>query len=301
MALAGLGDYEPSHAERALDRMFQGLAFALRSGDRVLLKPNLVSSRRGALPCSEPALAAAVCRRLLDLGARITVADSPAFGAAASVARATGLAAALEPLGLAVTSLGKAEKKPLPSGGAVGVSRVALEQDLIVNVPRLKAHGQMRVSACVKNLFGCVPGMRKAVYHYRYGDRGARFPEMLLAVMQSLPPVLSILDGVRAMHVTGPIGGKPFELGLIAASMNPVACDTAAYAILGLDPGQVPLWREAQRQGLMGARKEQLSFPLEAPGDFDAADFIVPERLDPETFDPFRLLRGGVKRFLARI
>jgi uncharacterized protein (DUF362 family) len=301
VALTGLVDYEPSYAARALGRMLQSLDFGLRSGDRVLLKPNLVSSRRGVLPCSEPALVAALCRFLQELGARVTVADSPAFGSAGGVARSVGLAAALEPLGLRVENPGRPVKTNLPSGGAVGVSREALEQDLIVNVPRLKAHGQMRVSACVKNLFGCVPGMRKALYHYRFGDRGARFSEMLLTVMHSLPPVLSVLDGVRAMHVTGPIGGEALDLGFLAASMNPVACDTAAYTILGLEATQVPLWREAQRQGLRGARKEELVFPLDPPGAFDAQGFIVPEKLDPETFDPFRLLRGGVKRFLARI
>ena len=48
------------------------------------------------------------------------------------------------------------------------------------------------------------------------------------------------------MHRHGPTNGEPYPLGLLAAAANPVALDTAVFTLLGLSPGQVPLWREAR-------------------------------------------------------
>jgi uncharacterized protein (DUF362 family) len=216
------------------------------------------------------------------------------------VAKKSGLAAALATLGLDVKTLDDPVPVDLSSGGCIGVSRTALEAQCIVNVPRLKAHCQMRVTACVKNLFGCVPGMRKALAHSRLGERGNRFEAMIMDVYLALPPVFSVLDGVTAMHVTGPSGGKPVALGFMAAG-DSVAVDSAVYQMLGLGPGEIALWREAQERGLPGAFACDLAFPLSRPGDFDCSAFEVPRALDPVSFNPWRLATGAVKRAKERL
>lgn len=292
--------YQEHLLSPALTRLFDAVGPSGLGGANVLVKPNLVSARKGALACSEPAFVAGVCQALFDAGARITVADSPAFGTAAGVARKCGLARALDPLDLHVETLDKPVRLDLASGGCIGVSGRALDADLIVNVPRLKAHCQMRVTACVKNLFGCVPGMRKAVAHHRLGERGKRFEAMILDVHESLPPVFSILDGITAMHVTGPSGGKPLALGFLAAGES-VAVDTAVYGMLDLTPERVALWREARKRDLPGALAEDLGYPLARPGDFDCSAFVVPDQLDPVSFNPWRLATGAIKRFKERL
>jgi uncharacterized protein (DUF362 family) len=270
------------------------------AGARVLVKPNLVAPRNAALSCTEPDLARAVCAALLDLGLRVTVADSPAFGSAARVARAAGLDRTLKPLGLVVRSLKRPAPLALSFGGRIGLSRDALEHDLILNLPRLKAHGQMRITAAVKNLFGCVTGCRKALAHAVIGDAPGLFPRLIVEVMAALPPVRTLLDGRLAMHRTGPIQGDPFALGLLAASSDPVALDTAVYALLGLSPEQVPLWAECRRRGLPGADPANLRYPLDQPRAFDPAGFLLPEPLEPIVFKPLRLLRGRLKSLLGR-
>lgn len=300
VALAACASYQRPLPNSALAELFSALGPNVTPGLKVLVKPNLVSSRKGALACSEPEFVAAVCRMLLDLGAKVQVADSPAFGTAAGVARKCGLADALSHLGLDVQTLDDPVPVDLPSGGCMGVSRRALEAELIVNAPRLKAHCQMRVTACVKNLFGCVPGMRKALAHHRLGDRGSRFEAMIMDVYLALPPVFSVLDGVTAMHVTGPSGGEPVSLGFMAAG-DSVAVDTAVYQMLGLRPGDVALWREARERGLPGARSEDLRYPLARPGDFDCSGFVAPGVLDPVSFNPWRLATGAVKRIKERL
>ena len=79
---------------RLLDRAGLASSFSLRSA-RVLVKPNLLTAT--PLACTSPVVVAAVCRWLLDQGARVRVGDSPGFGTATAVARQTGLAEALRP------------------------------------------------------------------------------------------------------------------------------------------------------------------------------------------------------------
>lgn len=300
VALAKCPSYEPKKLASCIPALLEAAGIAFRFGEHILVKPNLVAAR-GALACTQPAIAAAVCTYLQDHGVRITVADSPAFGSAAGVAAKCGLAEALQPLGLTVETLGDPTPLHLTLGGSVGVSRLASEVDRIMNLPRLKAHCQMRITAATKNLFGCVCGMRKAIAHTRFGERGNRFESMIVDVCEALAPVVTVLDGITAMHKSGPTGGEPFRLGLLGVSANHYAMDTALYQILGLSPDDLPVWHESQRRGIAGTRPQDLSFPLASPQDFDATNFIVPQALDPVSFRPARLATGALKRLYARL
>lgn len=267
-------------------------------GARVLVKPNLL--RPNPLTCTHPEVVRAACLCLLEHGLCPTVADSPGFGTARGVARAIGLADALRPLGLAVSPLRRAQSVPLHNGGRWRVSRLALESDAVLSIPRVKAHCQMRVTLAVKNLFGCVLGLHKALAHCTEGGSAAIFAGALHDMHAALPPVLALADGVTAMHVTGPSGGQPFALGCIAASTHAQALDTALCTLLGLTPDVVPLWAAAQNRALPGSRVEDLAWPLLAPQDFDASGFIVPELIDV-TFKPQRLLHSLCRRIFARM
>lgn len=302
MALARQADYAPAGLGQTVDALFAAGGFAPGRGARVLVKPNLVSATRGPLACTEPAVVAAACAWLLDCGCRPWVGDSPAFGTARSVGRKIGLAAALAPLRVPLRSLSRPRRLALDfsEGGGIGVSRDALEADLILSLPRLKAHCQVRLTGAVKNLFGCVVGARKALAHSRHGERGARFESLLVQVMAALPPVFTLLDGVVAMHRTGPTGGDPITLGFLAASPSPAALDTALFTALGQTPRDIATWAECQRRNLPGARLEEVAFPLLRPEAFDFSGFLVPGALDPVSFHPLRLARGAWKRLTAR-
>lgn len=301
VALTRLASYDHAPLADRLDAALAAAGFAPPPGARVLVKPNLVSAMRGALACTQPQVATAACRWLLDRGCTVTVADSPAFGTAAGVAEKCGLADALQPLGLSVRGFSRTRPLTLSFGETVGLSADARAHDHILNLPRLKAHCQMRVTGAVKNLFGCVTGMRKALAHTRFGEQGNRFEAMILDVLDALPPVTTVLDGVVCMHVQGPSGGEPYHLGLLGASRSPVALDTAAYLILHLSPAEVALWRESVARGIPGARPEEVDYPLEQPGAFDADGFVLPGNLKPVTFHPMRLAKGAVKRLYAKL
>lgn len=265
------------------------------SGSRILLKPNFVALRNAALSCTHPQIIFAAARYCREHGATVLVGDSPAFGTAQAIADATGLTGLLRPLDIHVMTLRRAVRIK-SSGVAVPVSADALEADLILNLPKFKAHSQMRFSGAVKNLFGCIPGPHKAWLHALHGDKGTTFSEMICGLLDILPPVFNLLDGVVAMHHTGPIAGEQFPLNLLGASRNAVALDTAACQVLGREVDMFPIWAQCLRAGLPGSRHEELSYPILRPEDIDGKNFILPEVLKPESFRPDVLLRSLVKR-----
>ena len=304
VALLRQDTYDRAALRRAVDALFAALELPALRGLAVLVKPNLVSRANAALCCTRPEVARAVCEHLLDHGARPFVADSPAFGSGRRVARAAGYFEALAGLGVPIGNLDRPVALRLPEeagGGTIGVSRRALEADRIVSLAKLKAHGQFRVTASTKNLFGCVCGCRKALAHVRLGDRPLRMERLILALRAALPPALGLADGIEAMHRGGPIHGQPYPLGLLGAAADTLALDAALFALLGQTPETVPLWAEALRQGLPGADPAQARFPLAGPDEFDATGFAVQPTLDPMRFEPLRFVRGRVKSLLHRL
>ena len=295
--LERLPDYASPELDAVAGRLLELSGCCPARGDQVLVKPNLVAPSNTALSCTHPAVVRAVCRYLADCGARITVGDSPAFGTARIVARASGLDKALAGLPAPIVNLTRPRQLALTLGGSVGVSSQALDAALIVNVPRFKVHDQMRLTLAVKNFFGCVAGFRKSLAHQRHGENGTRFESMLMDVCQAMPRSVSIVDGVAAMHVCGPAKGKPYALGLLGACADPVALDTALHAVLGLPADGTPLGEEAARRGLV----EELAYPLRRPDEFDAHGFILPGCLAPVAFKPGRFLKGRLKSLYIRL
>ena len=305
--LAKAGDYDNAAAKKVAD-LLDYIDIPLSGGDAVLVKPNLLRAENTGVTCTNALIIAAVCRYLRDHGCRVTIGDSPGFGTAKGVAGSIGLDAALAKAGCAdipIVTLDSPRNRPLTLGGHVGLSRMALEADHIVSIPKLKAHSQMRVTGAVKNLFGCVSGVRKAFLHARHGDTlkdgVSVFPSAIVDIMGHLPRVTTVLDGIRAMHVTGPSGGEPFAANLLAVSESPTATDTAIYAMLGVSPGEIPVWHELRRRNEPGAFFEEIVLTGEAIEHFDFSGFVLPEKLNPETFNPARLLISTAKRLWARV
>ncbi len=302
VALAQCRDYQGETLEQAVGALLEAVGCRPARGARILVKPNLLAATPpDFLPCTHPLVVRAVCRYLLDFGAEVRVGDSPSFGKGADIARKIGLTEALADLPVPLVELDKPIRVRLSfKGGRAGISRRAMDNDLILNLPKLKVHRMLRLTGAVKNFFGCVTGIRKALLHVVYGSWGTRFERMLLDLQDHLPPSFSLLDAVTAMHVGGPVHGQPFQLGLLGASRSPVALDAAVFSLLGLTAGEVATWQEARRRGLPGAEVSDLRYPLEPPQAFDAQCFEIPRELDPVGFHPIRLARSSFRHLKAK-
>lgn len=296
VALARCQDYHSPVLSETVGALLEAIGYRPAPGDRVLVKPNLLAATPpDFLPCTHPQVVRAVCRYLLDWGARVQVGDSPSLGTAAHIAARIGLNEALADLGVPLVELHhpKVVRLSFP-GGRAGLSRLALDNDLILNLPKLKVHRMLRLTGAVKNFFGCITGLRKALMHGVYGWSN-RFESMLLDLHDHLPPSLSLMDAVTAMHVGGPVHGQPYNLELLAASPSAVGLDAAVFSLLGLSALEVATWREALRRRLPGAALSDLWYPLEPPQAFANNGFQIPQDLDPVGFNPIRLLRNFFK------
>jgi len=303
VALARCRTYELAELKGTVDRIFTAAGFSIRPGTIVLLKPNLVSAGSAPqhLACTSPALVRAVAEWLTDFGARIGIGDSPAFGSGRLVMRACGMLQRLSGLTVEVFNFDRAVSVTLPCGFKVPVARAALECDVLLNLPKFKAHGQMYVSLAVKNYFGVVAGWRKALHHVLNGDIGNSFEKLLVDLPGLFPDTFSLVDGIVAMQRTGPMKGDPHPLGVLAGAFDPVALDTALLEVIGAESGRSPLWCECLRRGLPGTNPNLLSYPISNPEELQVEDFHLPELLNPVTFHPGRVLVGGCRRLLPRI
>lgn len=302
VALLRCARYEAPLVREAVARTLEASGLVVGRGQRVLVKPNLLMPK--LLACTHPQVVAAACAWLLERGARVEVADSPGFGRAAAVARAIGLDAALRPLGLAVAPPDRAARVELALPGGrrtrLMVSRRALECDLVLSAARVKAHSQMGLTLTVKNCFGCVQGLRKALVHAREGREPELFADCMAALWAALPPVAALADGVTAMHVTGPGRGEPFALGLVGASCSAPALDTALRELLGAR--ETPLEAALARRAATGAAaRPRAVYPLLTPEQCRAQGFVVPAELMHTSFRPGRLAQSLLRRVWAAV
>lgn len=290
-------EYESTMLDAATALVLEESGFKISPSDKVLLKPNMVTSRN-PLACTHPNIIISLCRYLLDCGAKVVVADSPSYGSAKQVASSIGLLSGLNKIGVAIKTLGHPVPLKLSFGNEIGISRDALETDIILNVPRLKAHCQFRITGAVKNMFGCVVGFRKAFAHARFGENPGQMEQMIIEVMNAMPLGFNVMDAIYAMHETGPINGKPFELNLLAASKSPWAIDTAMYMMLGLNPQKLLLWQEGIKRKISGCDPSEIFYPIEPPDNFDTKEFIIPDELSPMEFEFFRVVKGRIKNLI---
>lgn len=272
-------------------------SFSSLAGAKVLLKPNLISTR-GEFSCTHPDMIVGVATWLINHGAHVSVGDSPAFGSAASVLAKLGLTSALSKLDIPVVEFKQGRSVTLASGAKIELAAELSDYDLLINIPKVKAHDQLFITMAVKNIFGVVKGLQKVKLHMSHGHSVDDFASVFLDLLPFLPPHVSIVDGIEVMHCHGPLNGESLALGVLAAGKNPVAVDTALLALLELDPIESPIHFLARTRKIPGSRLSELAFPILQPASFSDAGFMAPGKLDPVRFHPLRYFLSRVKRIV---
>ncbi len=278
-----------------------GMAAFVKPGDRVLLKPNLLTGARPTKECTtRPELIYAVAQQVRQVGGEPFLGDSPAFGSAYGVAKANGLLPLAQDLDLPIVELhGQRYATDSPDFDHLRLSKEAMAADVIINLPKVKSHVQLTVTLGVKNLFGCVPGKMKAWWHMEAGQDVQRFGTMLVETARLLNPALTIMDGIIGHEGNGPSGGEPRALGVLGASGDVFALDRAMVDILGVDPQAVPTVAQSMRLGVCPAI-ETIHFPLLPPDALHLADWQLPNELRPIDFGMPRVVRSTFKHLYIR-
>jgi len=277
---------------------FGGLSTLVKPGDRVLLKPNLLTGGRPSKECTtRPELVYCVAQMVQAAGGKPFLGDGPAFGSAKGVAKANGFLPFTEALNLPIIEFHAQRYQTVSDQfDHLRLCKEAMEADVVINLPKVKSHVQLTLTLGVKNLFGCVPGKMKAWWHMEAGKDANRFGEMLVETARAISPDLTILDGIMGHEGNGPSGGEPRFLGLLGASRDVFALDRALVEVLDADPKDVPTVAAAQRLGLC----PHIDFPLLEPQELKVMDWRLPEQMMPIDFGAPRVLQSTFKHLYIR-
>lgn len=279
--------YDPGVVAEALQKEFASLGgLPELLGDRrsCLLKPNLLSPSAPATAITtHPAVVGAAAEALLSSGYDVSAGDSPGRGDTLRAAEASGIAEACRKAGARLVSFDEEVQVKHPSGRVCKefeLSRPVIDAGCIINLAKMKTHGFMTYTGAVKNLFGCIPGTKKARMHLRFQEP-KDFCLMLLDIYELVHPALSVLDAVIAMDGDGPSHGRPRPFGAILASTDAVALDTVAMHLAKADPMRVPYLAEARKLGIGETRLENIEVVGEPIKSLEVDDFHLPQGGEP--------------------
>jgi uncharacterized protein (DUF362 family) len=278
-----------------------GMGAFVKPGDRVLLKPNLLTGSRPTKECvTRGEIVYCVAKMVQAVGGKPFMGDSPAFGSAKGVAEANGYLPLLEELNIPIVEFnGKRYQTVSEELNHLRLSKQAMEADVVINLPKIKSHAQLTMTMGVKNLFGCVPGKMKAWWHMEAGKDANHFGMMLVETARAIAPDLTIVDGIIGHEGNGPSGGEPRELGVLAASADVFACDRALIEIVNVDPNIIPTITASKRLGLCPELAD-IHFPLEHPDALKITDWKLPDNLIPIDFGLPRVVRSTFKHLYIR-
>ena len=278
-----------------------GMSAFVKPGDRVLLKPNLLTGARPTKECvTRPEIVYCVAKLVQEAGGLPFLGDGPAFGSAHGVAKANGYLPLIEELKIPIVEFsGQRYKTVGDEFDHLLLSKEVMNADVVINLPKVKSHVQITLTMGVKNLFGCVPGKMKAWWHMEAGKDADRFGQMLVETARTISPNLTILDGILGHEGNGPSGGEPRELGLLAASADVFALDRAIVAVLKVDPDRIPTVRMSRRLGLC-PELEAIEFPLSRPEELTINHWKLPDQMMPIDFGAPRVVKSTFKHLYVR-
>jgi uncharacterized protein (DUF362 family)/NAD-dependent dihydropyrimidine dehydrogenase PreA subunit len=160
------------------------------------------------------------------------------------------------------------------------------EADLIINLPKIKTHGQCTLTCSIKNMFGTMIVGNKAKTHAQFPGIN-EFSSALADIYSVSKPQLTVVDGYYCQEGRGPASGDVVKLDLVMAGYDPVALDTVACKIIDLEPLKVLHLVKAEQKGLgtmdlsqvqiIGESLEAVKHPFKIPKTAS-----VPFRLPPK-------------------
>ncbi|MBP1708565.1 MAG: iron-sulfur cluster-binding domain protein [Deltaproteobacteria bacterium] len=251
---------------RSID-LIGGIGAMVKQGDRVLLKPNLLLGKpQEKAVTTHPSIVKGMIQIVREAGGIPSIGDSPGMGTCFKNAEKAGIKRVAEEMNCPVVELDRPvlpEKRQGKYFKHIEIDRTALEADVVINLPKWKTHGMMLLTLGVKNMFGCISGPRKALWHLKAGEDRILFARMLADVYRIVQPSLTVLDGVVGMDGNGPGSGHPIGLGLIMASRDAFSLDQIVCDLLKIRRKSLPTNQVAFEEGIMGDGPEVVGVPVD--------------------------------------
>jgi len=269
---------------RSLIRKLGGLNRFVKPGQTIVIKPNVVSDHglrdgeyKGGI-ITDIRVVKALAEILLPVAGKVIIAEGSSINRSETSKMFAHYGydklADLDRKKVILVDLNtdKMVEKAVPGGKRMTSRKVPLtleKADAIISVPVLKIHFAAVASLAVKHLQGAVPPLEKYMTHF-FG-----LWQNLVNIHHLVKPKLTIIDGLVGLEDFGPVSGTPKKMDLLIGGTNPVAVDSVAMRIMGLDPlSSPPVWM-AYMQGLgpvgedritvIGPKIEEVASPFKQP------------------------------------
>jgi uncharacterized protein (DUF362 family)/ferredoxin len=253
----------------------------ITSDMKVVLKPNLIQAKKpeAAPVTTHPLIIKSVSRYLYEHGIHnVTIAESSGgpytAEAMKTIYRVCGVEH-MEPYAKLNMDFGF-QSVNAPDGftnHSFNLINPIVEADYIINLPKLKTHAMTGYSGGIKNLFGTIPGLQKPQLHYRFPDI-ENFSNMLLELSLVVHPQVTLIDAIDAMEGNGPTGGTSHPLHMLLASRDMYTQDFFATKLMGIEPAEIVMIRQAMERGLV--HPEEMTLIGDSVPD-DLTAFLQPD------------------------
>ena len=243
-----------SGIKTAVNRVIEqlgGLEDIIRPGYKVIIKPNLVATPTERLSggVTRWEVCKAVYEAVKAVGADAVIAESSAAGADTESAIQKCGYQALRDEGIPVIDLKKEKTCEIPTKNGVIAQTIRTwelvrDADAIITVPVMKTHDQVEITLGMKNCKGLLTDVNKKRFH------SMGLVESVCDLVETMRPVLEIIDGTFGQQGLGPIFGETKEMDLIIGSKDLVACEAVTGLIMGYEVDEVNITVAAYKRGL---------------------------------------------------
>ncbi|MEM3551916.1 MAG: DUF362 domain-containing protein [Candidatus Bathyarchaeia archaeon] len=250
MSLVGLVECKSRNTDSIKEAVKEALRlidYSLSKANKIVIKPNMCYYWDWSTgQTTDPVFVAALInmfREEISRDVEISIIESDASAMKCKYAfKYLGYERLAKDYGVNLVNLSEveAEKASVRVGSEVFeflVPKIIKDADLRVNVPKMKYMSFTKISAALKNIYGCNPYQKKFEYH-------SRLDEVIVALNKAMPFNLHVLDGLTVC------GSRTLRFGLVMTSQDPVATDAAAATIMGVNPKSVAHIKLAEKEGL---------------------------------------------------
>jgi len=276
-----------------------GIGAFVKKGDRVLLKPNLIFGKSpDKAVTTHPTIVRGIIEIVREAGGIPFIGDSPGLGGATRAAEKAGIKRVADEANCPLVDFNRPivpEKRKGKVFRKLEIDQSVLDADVVINLPKWKTHSQTLLTLGIKNLFGCVPGAKKALWHLQAGEDRTRFAGVLIDLYQVIQPSLTILDGVVAMEGNGPSSGDPTSIGLILASSDALSLDQVVCDLLAIPRKSLVTNLVAFERGL---GLDEIEVVGENPSSIKIPDFKLPSLCNLDWHLP-GFLKKALKKALS--
>ncbi|MDR1195625.1 MAG: DUF362 domain-containing protein [Endomicrobium sp.] len=261
-----------------------GISSFVKPGEKILIKPNLLSPKTpDKAVTTHPEIVRGIIRLVKSAGAVAVVGDSPGGVYSEDINNlweVTGIADVCKEENAELVSFEAAGSREIDINDAnikkALFSKIVLDCDGIINLPKLKTHTLMTFTAGIKNFYGVIPGLRKVEYH-KLASKNEDFARLLANIYLFLKNKIrfTLIDGILAMEGNGPSSGKIRKMDMVAACADTLMLDAFLFDILG--GNKTAKNHVLEVFGITSEDLKHLTIIGDLPGNFNLDNFTFPQ------------------------